>query len=132
MHPQPAKGVQETVMIGSGSSFSWDERDCLLGRVVGCPGDSIELIKGNLYINKQPWNERYLLPAFRSDADLPLISLRPSQYCVLPEDRRLIDTMRDEIIVDRTQILGREIVARWPLGWWIFQPNIFLQPQPSK
>jgi hypothetical protein len=131
-HPQPTKHVPETVEVGSTSFFSWDERDCLLGRVVGRPGDSVELIKGNLYINNQPWDERYLLPAFRSDADLPLIALGPSQYCILPEDRRLIDTLRDEIIVDRSQIRGREIITRWPLGWWSFQPSIFLQAQPSK
>ncbi len=131
-HLQPPKGGQETVAFGSGSFFSWEERDCLLGRVVGCPGDSVELIKGNLYINKQPWDEHYLLPGYRSDADLPLITLGPSQYCVLPENRGLIGAMRDELVVDRTQILGREIITRWPFGWWSFQPNIFLQPQPSK
>ena len=103
-----------------------------MGRVVGRPGDSVELVKGKLVVNKQPWDERYLLPAFRSDADLPLIALGPSQYCVLPENRHLIDSMRDELVVERNQILGREIIARWPLGWWSLQPNIFLQPQPAK
>jgi len=134
-HPQVPKVGQETVVVSSGSSFDGvvlQGGECLLGRVVGRPGDSVELVKGKLVVNKQPWDERYLLPAFRSDADLPLIALGPSQYCVLPENRHLIDSMRDELVVERNQILGREIIARWPLGWWSLQPNIFLQPQPAK
>jgi signal peptidase I len=131
-HPQAPKVIQETVAVSSGLFLSLDVGGCLLGRVVGCPGDSVELIKGNLYVNNEPWDERYLLPGYRSDVNLPRITLGPSQYCVLPENRRLIDSMRDELVVERNQILGREMIARWPLGWWSLHPNVFLQARPSK
>ncbi len=115
---------------GVHSLFSWDDGESAVGRIVGLPGDTIEVVNGNLRIDGQAWDERYLAQEYRSYSSLPLKSLGPSEYFVLPENRNLIDQLKNDLVVDRDRISGREILSRWPLGWWTFRPAVFLQPQP--
>ncbi|MBZ5496153.1 MAG: S26 family signal peptidase [Acidobacteriia bacterium] len=119
------------LVVGSHSGLMWDTRNYALGRIVGLPGDTVELARGTLYVNGQAWDERYLTPEYRGDASLPPKSLGESEYLILPENRRLIDEMKDELVVGRDRIGGREILNRWPLGWWTFQPTVFLRAQPA-
>jgi hypothetical protein len=129
-HPKPKENGQgATLTLGSHSGIGLEGRDFIVGRIVGLPGDKVELVKGNLRINGQAWDERYLTPEYRSDAALPLISLGPSEYLVLPENRHLIDELKNELVVDRDRISGREIISKWPLGWWFFRSTVFLQAQ---
>jgi hypothetical protein len=131
-YPKPKESGQgATVTFGSRSMIWWGGGDLAVGRIVGLPGDKVELVKGNLRINGQAWDERYLAPEYSSVVSLPLISLGPSEYLVLPENRHLIGEMKDELVVDQDQICGREIIDKWPLGWWVFRPTVFLQAQPA-
>jgi hypothetical protein len=131
-HPKPKENDQRAaVTFGSQSGISWGGEDLVVGRIVGLPGDKVELVKGDLRINGQAWDERYLMPEYRSDATLPLKSLGPSEYLVLPENRYLIDALKNELVVDRDRISGREIISKWPLGWWSFRSTVFLQAQPE-
>jgi hypothetical protein len=119
------------IVMGSQTGFNWEEGDCIVGRIVGLPGDTVELVQGNLKINGRAWDERYIAPEYRSEALLPVTTLGPSEYFILPENRRLIDTLKDELVVNRDRIVGRQILNRWPLGWWTFSPTVFLPPQPA-
>ncbi len=116
-------------LLASGVSAG-DRNDLLAARIVGVPGDSISLPGGKLVINGQCWAEPYIGPEFRSTESLPSTKLGSSEYFVLPEDRRLIDSFRPNMIVHRERIFGRLAITRWPLGWWLFRPTVFLQPYP--
>jgi len=59
-----------------------------------------------------------------------LKTLGPSEYLILPENRQLIAGMKDELIVPGARILGRQIINRWPLGWWSLNPAVFLEARP--
>ena len=128
------KGSEGTVLVGADTgirgSIEWKDGTPIVGRIVGIPGDTVELSDGKLRINGQQWDERYLAPECRSNASLPAKSLMPAEYFVLPENRNLISEMKDQLVVKREQIEGREIVNKWPLGWCIFRPTVFLQAQP--
>jgi hypothetical protein len=115
-------GVQAGVSLENGEN--------LVGRLIGLPGDAVEVINGTPRINGQAWDEPYLPPDFQSHISLPLIKLQSSEYFILPEDRHLIEELKDELVVVRNRIRGREILSRWPLGWWLFRPTAFLSPQP--
>jgi signal peptidase I len=121
-----------SIIFGSGSIFSWNEEGCLVGRIVGLPGDAVEIVGGELRINGQGWDEPYITPEYRSSTSLPLKTLGPSEYLILPENRQLMAGMKDELTVPRDRILGRQIISRWPLGWWGLNPAVFLQAQPER
>jgi hypothetical protein len=110
--------------------FSADWKQQLAGRIVGLPGDEVEVTHGRLRVNGQFWEERYIPPECSCDVSLPATKLGPSEYLILPEDRRLIDSHRKELVVDRDRITGRLIMNRWPFGWWLFRPTAFLKAHP--
>jgi hypothetical protein len=124
-----------TLVVGSSAgiqaSRDKSEGEPVIGRIVGLPGDSVELATGSLRVNGVPWDERYLAPEYRSDITLPARTLGPSEYFILPENRNLINILKSEVVVQRDQIIGREILTKWPLGWWTFRPEVFLRPEPA-
>jgi len=125
---------QGSILVGTdaGMSARWEDGDYMVGRIVGLPGDAVELVNGNLRINGQSWDERYLVPEYRSNASLPSKTLGPAEYFILPENRTLIAELKQELVVKRDRILGREMLNKWPLGWWAFRPTVFLHPQPGR
>src|SRR5580692_2657828 len=42
-----------------------DPRESYIKRVVGVPGDSVEIVKGEVYVNHQKLNEPYVMDAYR-------------------------------------------------------------------
>ena len=126
-----AEKRRDGIVFGSKSMFSWTEEGCLVGRIVGLPGDVVEIAGEGLRINGQAWDEPYIAPEYRSGASLPMITLGPAEYLILPENRQLIDGMRDEWVVPRDRILGRLPRNRWPLGWWGLNPAVFLEARPQ-
>jgi hypothetical protein len=123
-------GRRDGIIFGSRSIISWNNEGCLVGRIVGLPGDAVEIAGGELRIGGQAWDEPYIAAEYRSDASLPATTLGPAEYLVLPENRRLITQMQDELVVPRGRILGRLPHNRWPLGWWGLNPAAFLEARP--
>jgi hypothetical protein len=121
-----------SILFGSNSIFSWDEEGCVVGRIVGLPGDAVELVQGNLRINGENWDEPFLAPEYRSNASLPLKVLTSSEYLILPENRALLPGMQDELVMPKDRILGRLTLNRWPLGWWVLNPGAFLDARPRQ
>jgi hypothetical protein len=119
------------IVFGPRSAFSWSNGGCLVGRIVGIPGDTVEAAGGGLRINGQTWDEPYIAREYRSDVSLPMITLGPAEYLVLPENRRLVAGMKEDLTVPRDRILGRLPHNRWPLGWWSLNPAVFLEARPQ-
>lgn len=120
-----------SVDIGEHPLLRWED-DYGLGRIVGIPGDTVELAGGVLRVNGQTWDEPYVIPEFQSTASLSPKSLGPQEYFILPDNRNLIGKLQNEFVIGRYRILGREILSRWPLGWWIYRPTVFIQPSPAQ
>lgn len=130
--PLPEKPAKETreggvAVYGKTSIFSWEERDRIVGRIIGAPGDSVELNQGKLIINGKPWSEPYIPADSRSNASLPARRLTSSEYLILPENRHLLESAKDDWVVSRDRIAGRVLVVKWPMGWAIFSPTAFLR-----
>jgi hypothetical protein len=132
--PVEAKGGKEDarVELRETSTFSWRLGEQAAGRIVGVPGDSVELVEGKLKINGQFWAEPYIPVEFRSSASLPLRKLGASEYLILPENRRLLESQNCSWTVPASVISGRLLVVKWPLGWALFRHTEFLHPYPLK
>jgi len=111
--------------------FSDEMKNQFAGRIVGLPGDEVELTRGQLRINGVEWKENYLSPECRCDASIPPTKLGAKEYLILPEDRNLIEAYRDQLIVERQRITGRLVINRLPLGWWLFRPTAFQHAAPA-
>lgn len=138
--PKPAEGRQDTGRkkrtsffwtVGTEHLFIYRMHNQIIGRIVGLPGDEVELVQGRLRINGRFWHESYLPEDCLCDATVPPAKLGPSEYLILPEDRHQIAANRDKLIVDRDRIYGRLTLSKWPLGWLLLRPTVFLKAVPE-
>jgi hypothetical protein len=127
--PKKADGTKARAVIGSQPAISWEDRDYALGRIIGLPGDTVELDQGNLRVNGQAWKEPYVIPEYQAPVTIHQ-RLAAREFLILPDNRHLVATQEHGIFITRDRILGREILSRWPIGWWIYRPTVFMDPIP--
>jgi len=127
----PRQQGEGAVVIGSSSGITLRHGEQILGRVVALPGERVELSSGALVIDGRLCNEPYVLPQYQSSASLPARRLGGTEYLVLPDDRTLVEAAANEWFVERARITGRLITNRWPVGWFIFSPTVYLEAAPS-
>lgn len=99
-------------------------KDAFIKRVIGLPGDKVELKAGRVYINNKPLQESYLAEGQQTVVDVcasvnqPYLSkpvtIPPNSYLVLGDNRRNSYDSRCWGIVPEDRILGRAIVRFWP------------------
>jgi hypothetical protein len=129
--PGPTQGKQKRGGLVIGLRSLWMSHlkgDEMVGRIVGLPGERVELSEGRLSINGQSVEEPRLLPEYQAPLTCGPSVLGASDYLVLPEDRRMAATMPCTLTVPRDRILGRAIVRKWPVGWFWFRSTAFAKP----
>ncbi len=87
------------------------ERD-FVKRVIGVPGDSIEIVRGQVIRNGEPIDEPYVIE-FGRQSDGPLMVPEGSYY-VLGDNRRSSNDSRDWGLVPIENIVGRSWMVYWP------------------
>jgi signal peptidase I len=97
----------------------WYPRDpsvSFIKRVVGRPGDRVEIRSGRVYVNAEPLSEAYLPEGFRDTDSLPAVDVRPGYFFVLGDHRRSSNDSRSWGQVPQRYIYGRAAFRFWPLG----------------
>lgn len=97
----------------------WYPRDpsvSFIKRVVGLPGDRVELRHGFLYVNGRRFLEGYLAPGFRDDGDQPPVEVRRGHYYVLGDHRSSSNDSRNWGEVPEKYIYGKAFFRFWPLS----------------
>ena len=85
-------------------------------RVVGLPGDTVELRRGELVVNGQPVPEGYVLAAYRDDESHDLIVVPKGYYYVLGDHRSSSNDSRSWGEVPEKYIYGKAFLRFWPLS----------------
>lgn len=100
--------------------FDQTERDHYIKRIIGLPGETVQIIDGYVYINGERleddvYGKEVMLQPMRA-AD-PII-LGEDEYFVLGDNRNYSRDSRDPGVgnVKRSQILGRAWLRFWPLN----------------
>ena len=97
----------------------WYPRDpsvSFIKRVVGLPGDVVELRRGALYVNGRHFEEDYVSRSFRDDKSYAPIEVRTAHYFVLGDHRRSSNDSRNWGEVPERYIYGKAFFRFWPLS----------------
>jgi signal peptidase I len=95
--------------------YPGDPSVSFIKRVVGLPGDLVEIRAGQLYVNGMPVREDYLPAAFRDNDNYPPREVHRGYYFVLGDHRRSSNDSRSWGEVPEKYIYGRAVFRFWPL-----------------
>ena len=84
-------------------------------RVVGIPGDTIELRRGVLFVNEQRVSEEYVRPQFNDQENTPRVAVPKGYYFVLGDHRNSSNDSRSWGEVPEKYIYGKAVFRFWPL-----------------
>lgn len=95
--------------------FPRDPRKSFIKRVVGLPGEAVEIREGLLYVNGEAMPELYLSSGDRDEANFAPLRLPAGNYFVLGDRRRSSNDSRTWGTVPLDHIYGKAVFAYWPL-----------------
>jgi signal peptidase I len=93
-----------------------DTSKSYIKRVIGVPGDSVEVRYGTVYLNHQTLTEPYVPEEFRDRSSMPEKTLGADDFFVLGDHRSSSNDSRQGWTVARANIYGKAVFAYWPLG----------------
>jgi signal peptidase I len=97
----------------------WYPRDpqvSFIKRVVGLPGDAVEIRRGSLYVNGGRVQEGYVARAFRDDESMPVHEVPRGYYFVLGDHRTSSNDSRSWGDVPERYIYGKAMFRFWPVS----------------
>ena len=89
-------------------------KDAFIKRVIGLPGDKVEVKGERVYVNDQPLGENYIED--RPNYNYGPVWVPPNQYLVLGDNRNNSYDSHYWGYVPRDKIIGRAVVRFWPLN----------------
>lgn len=113
--PAPALGLQRGQIIVFYESDNHEE-DPLIKRVIGLPGDTVNLSNGEVKVNDVVQNEPYVHGLSTScNSYCETITLGPDMYFVMGDNRPVSRDSRSFGPIHADQIIGRVVLRYWPL-----------------
>ena len=96
--------------------FPRDTSRDFVKRVIGTPGDTLEIRKGRVIVNGLALVEPYI--TVRDDSSMAPVTLGEKEYFVLGDNRRGSNDSRNWGAVPEANILGKVWIIYWPLSNW--------------
>ena len=101
-------------------SLDYEDTKYLIKRVIGLPGDSIEIVDNVLYINGEVYEEDYLdeglnYPDFHL-SDLGYGTIPEDMYLVLGDNREDSLDSRDIGLISKDSVNGKIVLRIWPIN----------------
>jgi len=97
-----------------------DFEDAFIKRIIGLPGESIEIKQKKVFVDGEPLDEPYILEPLEADwkpedLDIPKV-IPPDHYFVLGDNRNNSYSSHYWGYVPREKLVGRATQRFWPLG----------------
>ena len=97
-------------------------------RIIAVPGDSVEIVQGNIYVNgfklDEPYVDRRLFTYSLTERTVP-----EGGYFVLGDNRDISNDSHHGWFLPRENIIGKAWLITWPPGDWGMVPNFPLSEQ---
>lgn len=92
-----------------------NEKNRLIKRIIGVPGDEIDIKDGKVYINAQVCNEPYVKgDTYPKNMKFPII-IPEKQYFVLGDNRENSMDSRDIGLISIDKVEGKAVLRLWPV-----------------
>lgn len=85
-------------------------------RVVGLPGDTVEIKDGYLYVNGEKYEEEYL--TYRPNYTMAAVTVPEGEYFVLGDNRSNSNDSHIIGCITRDMIVGHVRCVVWPISEW--------------
>ena len=95
--------------------FPLDPTKSYIKRVIGLPGDMVEIDQGTVLVNGQVVEEDYVPEQYRDRMSYPPVKVEPDHYYVLGDHRNTSNDSRTWRTVERKLIYGKAVFVYWPL-----------------
>ena len=92
-----------------------DPSKSFIKRVLGVPGDVISIRDGQVHINGQLVEERYVPRGYQDADSYPPVRVREGHYYVLGDHRNASNDSRSWGLVPRKYIYGKAVFRYWPV-----------------
>jgi signal peptidase I len=93
-----------------------DATEVLIKRIIGLPGETVQVYGGQVFINQRPLQESYIKePMLRRENFRP-IRLGPHEYFLMGDNRNNSEDSRDHGPVESRFLHGRALRLLWPLS----------------
>jgi signal peptidase I len=97
--------------------FPDDPSKSYIKRVVGLPGDTIEMRDGTVQVNGSQIDEKYLDPSLNvSPRSHTPVYVRPNYYFVMGDNRDNSSDSRSWGLVPKKYVYGKALLRYWPLS----------------
>jgi signal peptidase I len=95
--------------------FPGDPSKSYIKRVIGMPGDRVEVRDGSVIVNSTPLEEDYVPQEYRDQSEMRPTTVGPDEYFVLGDHRSSSNDSRTWGMVPRRYIYGKAVFIYWPL-----------------
>jgi signal peptidase I len=95
--------------------FPGDPTKSYIKRVIGVPGDTVEVNDGTVWVNGTALAESYVPQEYRDHVSMPRRVIPAEQYFVLGDNRSSSNDSRSWGMVPRSYIYGKAVFVYWPL-----------------
>ncbi|HYA18350.1 MAG TPA: signal peptidase I [Bryobacteraceae bacterium] len=94
--------------------YPYDVTQSYIKRIIGLPGDTIEIDEGTVYVNGRKIDEPYVPAEYRDRRSLQRETVPADMYFVLGDHRSSSNDSRIWGFVPRKQIYGKAVFIYWP------------------
>ena len=108
--------------------FPRDPKQEFIKRVIGLPGDAIEINEGKVYINGQLLTEPYIAesPAYHYKSVVPA-----NQFFVLGDNRNNSDDSHEWGMLPKEYMIGKAVFIYWPFSnLSVIKNTLLVNPTP--
>ena len=95
--------------------FPGDPTKSYIKRVIGMPGDKVEVRDGDVIVNGHTLVEDYVPKEYRDQSEMHPTAIGPDEYFVLGDHRSSSNDSRTWGMVPRRYIYGKAVFIYWPL-----------------
>ncbi|MCU1225420.1 MAG: signal peptidase [Edaphobacter sp.] len=95
--------------------YPHDHEKSYIKRVIALPGDDLRIDHGQVYVNGNAVDEKYVPLRFADDRSQPEMVVPEHEYFVMGDHRSISSDSRDFGPVERNLIYGKAAFVYWPM-----------------